>query len=276
MLHEQFNLNAPLPEGLSPATQYDPSPGAPYGWLKDTEDPRGWRPAQRLRRRRDRDIVPQPPELPARGKTPEAVRPPLPGEPVPRAAKRRRGGRYDPQQAMRDAQAVQMRAIGWNDDQIARYLGYPGGRQVRSVIRRQLDMIPVENVDYYRQLESIRLDDASVRIYQILNRKQYIISPRGELIRSPDTGQYLLDDDVQIRAIEALRRISESKRRLLGIDAPVHGEAPYDNKILDAQILETMAELKAAAKKELMGGDVVEAEIISDKPDGDDEEGEEE
>jgi len=63
------------------------------------------------------------------------------------------------------------------------------------------------------------LDRQVLEIRQLMARKHYVVSTSGKLITSPD-GEYLDDDGFKLQAQALLLKVNESRRRLVGADAP--------------------------------------------------------
>jgi hypothetical protein len=75
----------------------------------------------------------------------------------------------------------------------------------------------------WRELELQRLDALDVVASNILATRHITVS-NGRVVIDPRTAQPFTDDDVTLRAIAALLRISERRARLLGLDAPTKQE----------------------------------------------------
>lgn len=80
-----------------------------------------------------------------------------------------------------------------------------------------------ENVDDLREREVERLDLLAARALQVLETPHFVVSA-GKLVDGPD-GFPLLDDGPVLAAATTLVRISESYRRLHGLDAAQKVEA---------------------------------------------------
>jgi len=142
-------------------------------------------------------------------------------------------GKYvrTPETAKRDAQAAQLRAEGWTYDAIAGELGYSDRSTCRQAIHRALREIVEEPAEEVRRLELERLDgelhrlngiEAAVR--EVLKRHHVTVS-NGQIVHLD--GEPLLDDAPVLQAADRLLKIEEqrrkngeSRRKLLGLDAP--------------------------------------------------------
>jgi aminoglycoside phosphotransferase (APT) family kinase protein len=78
----------------------------------------------------------------------------------------------------------------------------------------------VESAEEIRRVELDRLDELARTAWRVLYERHLHIGMRGEIARHRDTGAPLLDDGPVLAAIDRLLTISESRRKLLGVDAP--------------------------------------------------------
>lgn len=124
------------------------------------------------------------------------------------------GTRIDAQQ--KRAQALELRRSGATFQQIADALGYANAGTVHRMVRQALAAIPVEAAEAYRAEELDRLD--------ALQRGLWPAARSGN-----------------VRAAEACLRVMESRRKLLGLDAPTRIDAKVSSE-LDAEI-EQLVEL---------------------------------
>lgn len=97
-------------------------------------------------------------------------------------------------------EAAELRATGLSYREIGARQGVSGPTAYRRV-KAALAAVPVEAVNELRTVEGSRLD---------------ILIRRAMLLVLADGG----DPNVRLRAIEQVRRLSESRRRLFGIDVP--------------------------------------------------------
>jgi hypothetical protein len=106
---------------------------------------------------------------------------------------------------------------------------------------RGLDRTRREPADALRELELERLDALQVQLTRVLGRVHVTVSG-GKIVTDPD-GRPLVDDGPTVAAAQALVRVGESRRRLLGLDAPAQVEAKvWTVDQMDARIgeLETL------------------------------------
>lgn len=102
--------------------------------------------------------------------------------------------------ATKDAEAAHLRAEGLTYPQIADRMGCAVSTAYESV-QRAIAAVPVEAVGVLRQVECDRLDGIIAKLWDIINHD--------------DTGT-----GDKIAALNGVMRTSESKRKLLGLDAP--------------------------------------------------------
>jgi Sigma-70, region 4 len=112
----------------------------------------------------------------------------------------------------RRAAALRLRKLGYTYDEIAKALGVSGASAHKYVQRALHDMI-AEPAEEVRQLELAKLDTLQLKVNQVLDRLHPQLTQSGK-----DTG--FVDDGVVLAAIDRAVRISESRRKLLGLDAP--------------------------------------------------------
>lgn len=86
-------------------------------------------------------------------------------------------------------------------------------------VRRALATVPREAAEELMALEMDMLDRLDREALTVLSHDHVKVTDGGKIV-TDDAGQPILDDMPKLRAIDALRRNSESRRRLKGIDAP--------------------------------------------------------
>lgn len=138
----------------------------------------------------------------------------------PRGAARTGAGRYVRTEAaqLRDADAAELRARGYSYRQIAEQLGYSDKGQAYRGVQRCVSEVVQDKAEQLIAVESARLDDLAAATVEILERDHYAHS-NGRLVTGPD-GAPVLDDGPKLAAIRELRQISESYRKLHGLDQP--------------------------------------------------------
>lgn len=149
---------------------------------------------------------------------------------------------HDIDQAALDTAAARMRAAGFSYQEIA-------DNQSVSVstshgrVQRALAAVPVEAVAELRTVELQRLDDMLKQALIVL-RKDHPLVSHGRLVPG------VSDARPKLAAIDVMLRISSSRRRLLGLDAPIK----HDVKVSDS----LTAEIELLAQQLGIGLDPVE------------------
>jgi hypothetical protein len=123
--------------------------------------------------------------------------------------------------ASRRARVVQLRLGGASFEEIGRALRVTDTR-AHQLWTDALKRTVKEPADAQRALELQRLDALQVHLTRVLARRHVTVS--GGKIITDDDDQPLLDDGPTIAAAQALVRVSESRRRLLGLDEPVRAD----------------------------------------------------
>lgn len=137
----------------------------------------------------------------------------------------------------RDADAAAMRARGATYQDVAAALGYASRGAACEGVSRALAAVPVEAADELRAVERIRLDAITARAWDIAMAEHPMISYGRVVDGVNDPGPVL-------HALEVIRRVSESRRRLLGIDAPIRRAVEViTNDVIMAEIERLSAEL---------------------------------
>lgn len=123
-------------------------------------------------------------------------------------------GRYDrdPNTAARDAEAARLRSRSMSYQAIGEALGI-SKQAAQQAVQRALRDTQQEPADDVRKLELDKLDALERRYLDIIERRHAVLH-QGE-----DTG--FDDDGPTLTAQAGLLRVSESRRKLLGLDSPV-------------------------------------------------------
>lgn len=122
-----------------------------------------------------------------------------------------------PEQVAGDARAAELRGLGWTYTAIAAELGISKGNAHKRVQRAFRDTL-AEPAEQARAVELARLEDAHDRVLAVLLREHSTVS-HGRIIKDAD-GNPIIDDTPVLQAIDRIRALSESRRKLLGLDAP--------------------------------------------------------
>lgn len=126
-----------------------------------------------------------------------------------------------PDQATRDAKAAELRGAGWTYPAIAAELGITKGRAFAAVKRAIMEIIK-EPAEQARAVELARLEDAHDHALGVLLREHVTVS-HGRIV-TDDEGNAIIDDGPVLAAIDRIRSLSESRRKLLGLDSPAQVE----------------------------------------------------
>lgn len=144
--------------------------------------------------------------------------------------------------AERDAKACRMRVAGLTYDQIAGELGFRDRSGARRAVKRALAATAREPAGELIALELERLDHLTRQLQRALVDISYAVTAGGKIVCHPATGELLRDYGPVIAAARELRQVSESRRKLLGLDAP----AKTRIEIFDDQgAEETLSKLEA-------------------------------
>ncbi|MEV7389613.1 hypothetical protein [Streptomyces sp. NPDC091215] len=131
---------------------------------------------------------------------------------------RSRQGRYvrTAETVARDAEAARLHGEGWTYQEIADHFGWANKSSSHLAVERALRDVaaPAKGVRNRRERELQLLWDSAL---EILNNHHVVVS-NGRIIELD--GQPLQDDGPRLQAIEQLRKVNESWRKLDGIDAP--------------------------------------------------------
>lgn len=171
-------------------------------------------------------------------------------------------GQTDAANAARRAQAYELRLRGLTLRQIAEKLGVSDTtvhKDLKAEIHGRLDPLK----DQYLQYELDRLDHMQQAALLVLeNPGTVVIVPVRELDEDGKptvrmVNHVIVDDRKILGAIDRLVRISESRRKLVGLDAPVKVQADVQvtettQEDLELQELLREAKVKAAASMEFI------------------------
>jgi hypothetical protein len=120
--------------------------------------------------------------------------------------------------AERDAEAARMRSRGHTYQQIADQLGFSNKGTAYAAVHRAMAEVVAEPAAEAVQFELDRLDQMHQAALKVLEGHHVTVS-NGKVVTLDDVP--LQDDGPVLAAIDRLVRISESRRKLLGLDSPV-------------------------------------------------------
>jgi len=149
------------------------------------------------------------------------------------------------EQAQFDMEAARLRSRAMSYQAIADELGVAIGT-AHAMVKRALASIPREAAETLVGVESAKLDNAERAVLAVLEARHFTVS-NGKLIYIGDEPLY--DDGPVLNAVDRLVKISESRRKLFGADAPARSEVtvvdPTDQAI--AELAERMRQRADAA-----------------------------
>lgn len=167
----------------------------------------------------------------------------------------------DPKTRERDAKALGMKQRGCSLDQICGELGFKAKSSAHDAVQRGLKDCYREEAGEAVQLELERLDDVFRTLYRVMHTKHVRVSPSGRIVRD-SAGNPVRDDGLTVQAALGIKAVSESRRKLLGIDAPSRSRVVVitdedllaESAKLDKEIADLLAE-EAAAEADRAGAD---------------------
>jgi hypothetical protein len=124
--------------------------------------------------------------------------------------------------AARDAEAARLRALGWSLQEIADRLGLHDPARAGAAIRRALANTVRIAKDEQRLLELQSLDECE-RALWVEIRASHILVSNGRIIRD-DFEVPIEDSRFMLECIDRILKVKESRRKLLGLDAPARAE----------------------------------------------------
>lgn len=141
-------------------------------------------------------------------------------DPAEESPSRGKNGRFvrSLETAQRDSLAAELRARSLSYKDIAVKLGYENESGAFKAVQRALAAVPVEAVAELRAIEAQRLDALSRRLWAVLDTRYPLTAPDRVFVNKD--GESVPDPRPVIAAVDRLLRISEQRRRLLGLDAP--------------------------------------------------------
>lgn len=136
-------------------------------------------------------------------------------------------GRYDrnPDVVARAAQAATLRAQSLTYQQIADRLGYSSKAKAWEAVQQVLADTVAEPAEAVRTFELEKLDALERRYLDIIERNTTAYDATAEVAREQEDGAPVYASEaelmrVTIAAQAGLLRVSESRRKFLGLDAP--------------------------------------------------------
>lgn len=127
--------------------------------------------------------------------------------------------------AQRRAEAVRLAAHGHTYQEIADRLGYPSRQTAQADVRRALAAYRADRdaaAEHYVDVSLVRLDEA-LRVAAEVMQRRHLAHSGGALVRYTDddgTEHTLEDSGPRLAAAAKFVAFDESRRKLLGLDAP--------------------------------------------------------
>ena len=144
----------------------------------------------------------------------------------------------------RDARAVELRRRALTYPQISKELGFKSPAAAYYAVQRGVRDSYREDTEAATHLELERLDDVARQLYRVMATRHYAATASGKVAVHPVTGEPLADDGPVVQAAMGLVRVSESRRKLLGLDAPARSRVEViTSDMIEAQIRELEAQL---------------------------------
>ena len=130
---------------------------------------------------------------------------------------------------LREVQALRLRAQGLTLQQIAEAVGYADRSGAKRAIDRLLEDVKFEAAEEYRQLELTRLEATAAKVTDLLYRTT--------------------DEGTILGCARELRHLSQSIRKLLGLDAPSRRIVEVITEdVIDAELRALTAEMAELAR----------------------------
>lgn len=159
------------------------------------------------------------------------------------------------ERAVETVAALELKVGGASYREIGVALGLSTSQAYRRV-NEALSEVMQPKVDQLRHLEAQRLDELNRHAHRVLNA-DHVLVQHGKIVLDKD-GNTVVDQDLKLRAITVITRLSDSRRKLLGLDAPTQIEAtihPADPLDMELQKIVRAAQAKnAAIEAKLKGG----------------------
>lgn len=131
----------------------------------------------------------------------------------------------------RDAEAARLRGRGLSYRAIARELQYASVSSAHDAVGRAFRDTLAEPAEQARAVELARLEDAHDAALAVLVREHITVSHGKIITVKDDDGNEvpLIDDAPVLQALDRIRTLSESRRKLLGLDAPSRVSVDAEN-----------------------------------------------
>lgn len=132
--------------------------------------------------------------------------------------------------AERDRKACELRVQGWTVQQVADALFNGNKGNASRAISRTMKEITLEPAEELLTTELLRLDRLIRETERVL-QKHHVVVSHGRIMVDPDSGEKLEDSGPVLAAIQTLKSLNESRRKLLGLDAPAQAKIQSNSKV---------------------------------------------
>lgn len=176
-----------------------------------------------------------------------------------RAPARTGKGRYarTVETAERDGQAARLHATGSNYREIADALGWATEEGARQAVKRAIASAVQPAGEELLAQRQAELGEMRRHAWSVVQSPGWAVSPKGELVRDDD-GRPIPDQAVRLSGLNTLVKVSESERRLLGLDAR-DGLREREVRVREAELALNVRVLELAARA--LGWDVDSAQV---------------
>lgn len=143
--------------------------------------------------------------------------------------------------------------------QVAQIAGYASAGAACAAVDELLKSVSVKSADRYRTESLRRLDLLDEVAWDVLGANHIHVSASGKVVKDidPETGQeFIVTDHAPVlRALAEIRKNDESRRKLMGVDAPTRTKIELEqHDALDAEIESMMRELSEQAGEQVGPG----------------------
>lgn len=146
----------------------------------------------------------------------------------------------------KDAKAADLFRRGLSYRQIAAECGWTSPASAVEAVRRAVSDAARDSManDQAFSLMLERLQDYRRQAWRVVSTKHYATNQAGNVVRHPDTGQPMLDDDPVLRGLDRLVKFDELEAKLRGLYAPARKQVEVIGEdVVDAAIVRLEAEM---------------------------------
>lgn len=146
----------------------------------------------------------------------------------------------------RDAKAVQMHAMRYSYSEISDALGYGGRQNAHRAVKRTHERILTVPLMTHVATAFAELDAITLRLIALMHRQHLVVS--GGKIVYDEHGQPLIDDGPELAALSRWMQVSESRRKLLGVDAAAKLDINLGESEVDAEIAKLVQAMESKGR----------------------------